>query len=39
MYGVMEDSGYSYRAMVLIDNEGVVVDRILSNLPIDSEKE
>ena len=35
MYGVMrEDSGYSFRAMVLIDREGVVVSRILSDLPI-----
>ena len=35
MYGVMkEDSGYSNRAMVLIDKEVVVVSRIMSILPI-----
>ena len=34
-----EDSGYSNRAMVLIDKEVVVVSRIMSNLPIGSEKE
>jgi alkyl hydroperoxide reductase subunit AhpC len=40
MYGVMkEDSGYSNRAMVLINKEGVLVPRILSNPPIGSEKE
>jgi alkyl hydroperoxide reductase subunit AhpC len=40
MYGVMkEDSGYSYRAIVLINKEGVLVSRILSILPIGSEKE
>ena len=40
MYGVMkEDSGYYNRAMVLIDKEVVVVSRIMSNLPIGSEKE
>ena len=34
MYRVMkEDSGYSNRAMVLINKEGVVVSRILSNPP------
>ena len=35
MYGVMkEESGYSYRAMVLIDKEGVVISRTVSDLPI-----
>ena len=35
MYGVMkEESGYSYRAMVLIDKEGVVIFRTVSDLPI-----
>ena len=40
MYGVMKEvSGYSNRSMVLIDKEGMVVSRILSNPPIGSEKE
>ena len=35
IYGVMkEGSGYSYRAMVLIDKKGVVICRMLSDLPI-----
>ena len=35
MYGVMrKDSGYSYRAMVLIDREGMVLCRMVSDLSI-----
>ena len=34
-YGVMkEGSGYAYRAMVLIDKEGVIIFRSVSDLPI-----
>jgi len=34
-YGVMkEGSGYTYRAMVLIDKEGVIIFRSVSDLPI-----
>jgi len=35
MFGVMkEDSGYSYRAMVLIDKKGIIIFRAVSDLPI-----
>ena len=34
-YGVQrEDSGYSYRSMVVLDKEGLVVARMLVDLPI-----
>jgi len=35
MYGVMkEDSGYAYRAIVLIDKNGFIISRTVSDLPI-----
>ena len=35
MYGVMkEDGGYTYRAIVIIDSEGMVLSRSVSDLPI-----
>merc|ERR1712142_739453 len=35
MFGVMkEDSGYSYRAMIIIDRKGVIIFRAVSDLPI-----
>ena len=34
-YGVQrEDRGYSYRSMVVLDNDGLVVARMLVDLPI-----
>merc|ERR1719481_987519 len=35
LFGVMkEDSGYSYRAMILIDKKGFIIFRAVSDLPI-----
>ena len=40
MYGVMKgESGHSYRAMVLIDKEGVVISRKVSDLLIGCERQ